>query len=127
MEVVTIYKEISEENIFAPKPKRLFPKNKKQKKSKSSRIKNVHQCQFDLLDDLKSDNTKEINLDSISVDEIEKDFKDLDEKTEEKICYEELSNILLSSSEESLSDNKTKKNDIIKRPKRPFIGNVQNF
>ena len=66
-----------------------------------------------------------MNLDTISFDEINKDFSDLVEQKDEDICYDEISNILSSSSEESSSEHKNKCNNV-KRPKKPFIGNV-NF
>ena len=78
-----------------------------------------------LIKGLKKSNTKTMNLDTISFDEINKDFSDLVEQKDEDICYDEISNILSSSSEESSSENKNKCNEV-KRPKKPFIGNV-NF
>ncbi len=83
--------------------------------------------QINLLNDLKGGITKEINLDSISLDEMDKDFKILEEKTEEEICYNELSNILSSSSEDFSTDSKHKKENEIKRPKKPTERNVLFF
>ena len=74
---------------------------------------------------LKKSNTKSMNLDFISFDEMNKDFSELIEQKDEDICYDEISNILSSSSEDSSLDNKNKRNQV-KRPKKPFIGNV-NF
>ena len=104
------------EKILVPKPKRLFPQKKHLKRKKVSCKKVFHQ--LNLLDDLKTENEKIIKLDSISFDEINDDFKALEQKTEEEICYKELSNILSSTSEDFSSDDK------IKRPKKSTERNV---
>jgi hypothetical protein len=123
MGVIIIANEIPKEKILAPKPKRVFPKQKKYKKKKNE--KKLTKGQKALINGLRKSNTKTMNLDFISFEEINKDFNDLIEQQDEEICYDEISNILSSSSEESSSDNKNKI-DIVKRPKKPFIGNV-NF
>ena len=121
--VLVIYNEIPKEKILAPKAKRVFPKQKKYKRIKTE-IK-LTKSQKTLIKELKKSNTKTMNLDTISFDEINKDFSDLVEQKDEDICYDEISNILSSSSEESSSEHKNKCNKV-KRPKKPFIGNV-NF
>ena len=108
METITIIREIHEQNIFVPKPKRLFRKKQRKKSNKILKTKTFHPFHPKIFDEMQLENEKEINLDKISFDEIKEDFKVLDEKIEEEICYEELSNILLSSSEDSISNGKIK-------------------
>ena len=119
--VLVISSEIPKEKILAPKAKRVFPKQKKYKRIKTE-IK-LTKSQKALIQGLRKSNTKTMNLDTISFDEINKDFSDLVEQKDEDICYDEISNILSSSSEESSSEHKNKCNKV-KRPKKPFIGNV---
>ena len=122
MESIIIINFTPSEKILAPKPRRLVHKKKNLKRKNISKKAFIRQ--LDVLDDLKNEKEKEINLDSISFDEIKEDFKVLDEKLEEKICYDELNIILSSSSEGSSLDIKDKKNNKIKRPKRPIERNV---
>ena len=117
METVIIVSDTPAEKILAPKPRRLIHKKKNHKKLKGSYNKLSHQ--INLLNDLKGEITKEINLDSISLDEMDKDFKILEQKTEEEICYNEISNIISSSSEDFSTDSKLKEDYEIKRPKKP--------
>ena len=121
METVIVISDTPAEKILAPKPRRLNHKKKSYKRIKTSYKMVSHQ--INLLNDLKGE-IKEINLDSISLDEMDKDFKVLEEKTEEEICYNELSNILSSSSEDFSTDSKQRKDDKIKRPKKPTERNV---
>ena len=121
MGVIIIANEIPKEKILAPKPKRIFPKQKNHKKMKTE--KKLTKSQKALIQGLRKGNTKTMNLDIISFEEINKDFNDLIEQQDEEICYDEISNILSSSSDESSSDNKNRV-DKVKRPKKPFIGNV---
>ena len=121
METVIVISDTPAEKILAPKPRRLNHKKKSYKRIKTSYKMVSHQ--INLLNDLKGE-IKEINLDSISLDEMDKDFKVLEEKTEEEICYNELSNILSSYSEDFSTDSKHKKDDKIKRPKKPTERNV---
>ena len=121
MGVLIISNEIPKEKILAPKAKRVFPKQKKYKKLNTE--KKLTKCQKALIKGLKKSNTKSMNLDFISFDEMNKDFSELIEQKDEDVCYDEISNILSSSSEESATDNKNKCNKV-KRPKKPFIGNV---
>ena len=121
METVIVISDTPAEKILAPKPRRLNHKKKSYKRIKTSYKMFSHQ--INLLNDLKGE-IKEINLDSISLDEMDKDFKVLEEKTEEEICYNELSNILSSSSEDFSTDSKQRKDDKIKRPKKPTERNV---
>ena len=123
MEVLVVISKISEEKIFVPKPKRVKTKKEHHKKNKLSDKKYKHQ--LTLLKGLKSKNSKTMNLDFISFDEINKDFIDLNDKKEEEICYDEIYNILSSSSEDSTNNHKNK-SERIKRPKKTSIGNV-NF
>ena len=125
METVIVISDTPAEKILAPKPRRLNHKKKSYKRIKTSYKMVSHQ--INLLNDLKGGITKEINLDSISLDEMDKDFKILEEKTEEEICYNELSNILSSSSEDFSTDSKHKKENEIKRPKKPTERNVLFF
>ena len=106
METVIVISDTPAEKILAPKPRRLNHKKKSYKRIKTSYKMVSHQ--INLLNDLKGE-IKEINLDSISLDEMDKDFKVLEEKTEEEICYNELSNILSSSSEDFSTDSKQRK------------------
>ena len=124
METVIVISDTPAEKILAPKPRRLNHKKKSYKRIKTSYKMVSHQ--INLLNDLKGE-IKEINLDSISLDEMDKDFKILEEKTEEEICYNELSNILSSSSEDFSTDSKHKKENEIKRPKKPTERNVLFF
>ena len=121
METVIVISDTPAEKILAPKPRRLNHKKKTYKRIKTSY--NMVSHQINLLNDLKGE-IKEINLDSISLDEMDKDFKVLEEKTEEEICYNELSNILSSSSEDFSTDSKQRKDDKIKTPKKPTERNV---
>ena len=121
MGVIIIANEIPKEKILAPKPKRIFPKQKNYKKMKTK--KKLTKSQKALIQGLRKSNTKTMNLDIISFEEINKDFNDLIEQQDEEICYDEISNIISSSSDESSSDNKNRV-DKVKRPKKPFIGNV---
>ena len=121
METVIVISDTPAEKILAPKPRRLNHKKKSYKRIKTSYKMVSHQ--INLLNDLKGE-IKEINLDSISLDEMDKDFKVLEEKTEEEICYNELSNILSSSSEDFSTDSKRRKDDKIKRPKKQTERNV---
>ena len=121
METVIVISDTPAEKILAPKPRRLNHKKKSYKRIKTSY--KIVSHQINLLNDLKGE-IKEINLDSISLDEMDKDFKVLEEKTEEEICYNELSNILSSSSEDFSTDSKQRKDDKIKRPKKPTERNV---
>ena len=120
MEVVVVISKLSEEKIFVPKPKRVKTK-KEHKKTKLSDKKYKHQ--LTLLKGLRSKNTKSVNLDFISFDEINRDFNDLKDKKDEEICYDEINNILSISSEDSTNNHKNK-SEIIKRPKKTSIGNV---
>ena len=121
MEVVVVISKLSEEKIFVPKAKRVKTKKEHHKNNKLSDKKNKHQ--LTLLKGLRSKNTKSMNLDFISFDEINRDFNDLRNKNEEEICYDEINNILSSSSEDSTNNHKNK-SEIIKRPKKTSIGNV---
>jgi hypothetical protein len=114
MEFLSVLNTESEIKILIPKARRLIP-NKKQHKKKIS--KNNKQKIGKKANNLAE---KSINLEDISLDEINNDFKALNEKSEEELCYNELSNILSSSSssDDSLSNNKTQKNLKVKRPKK---------
>ena len=112
MEFLSVLNTESETKILIPKARRLIP-NKKQHKKKIS--KNNKQKISKKVNNLVE---KSINLEDISLDEINNDFKALNEKSEEELCYDELSNILSSSSDDSLSNNKTQKNLKVKRPKK---------
>ena len=122
MESIMIINYIPTEKILAPKPRRLIHRKKNFKRKNISKKALIHR--LNIFDDLKKGNAKEINLDFISFDEIKEDFKILDEKMEEKICYDELNNILSHSSDDSSNYIKNKENDKIKRPKKPIERNV---
>ena len=119
--VLVICNEIPKEKILAPKAKRVFPKQKKYKRINTE--KKLTKCQKALIKGLKKSNTKSMNLDFISFDEMNKDFSELIEQKDEDICCGGVSDVLSSSSEDSSLDNKNKCNQV-KRPKKPFIGNV---
>ena len=105
MEFLTVINDNLEEKILIPKPRRLnVIKNHHKKKVIKNNKTKIHQ--------------KSINLEDISLDEINKDFKALNELIDEEICYNELNNILSSSSEDSFSNNKIQKSPKVKRPKR---------
>ena len=108
MEFLSVLNTESEIKILIPKARRLIP-NKKQHKKKIS--KNNKQKIGKKANNFAE---KSINLEDISLDEINNDFKALNEKSEEDLCYNELSNILSSSSDDSLSH----KNLKVKRPKK---------
>ena len=108
MEFLSVLNTESEIKILIPKARRLIP-NKKQHKKKIS--KNNKQKIGKKANNFAE---KSINLEDISLDEINNDFKALNEKSEEELCYDELSNILSSSSDDSLSQ----KNLKVKRPKK---------
>ena len=108
MEFLSVLNTESEIKILIPKARRLIP-NKKQHKKKIS--KNNKQKIGKKANNFAE---KSINLEDISLDEINNDFKALNEKSEEDLCYNELSNILSSSSDDSLSQ----KNLKVKRPKK---------
>ncbi len=108
MEFLSVLNTESEIKILIPKARRLIP-NKKQHKKKIS--KNNKQKIGKKANNFAE---KSINLEDISFDEINNDFKALNEKSEEDLCYNELSNILSSSSDDSLSQ----KNLKVKRPKK---------
>ena len=108
MEFLSVLNTESEIKILIPKARRLIP-NKKQHKKKISKNnkKKIGKKANNFAE-------KSINLEDISLDEINNDFKALNEKSEEDLCYNELSNILSSSSDDSLSQ----KNLKVKRPKK---------
>ena len=108
MEFLSVLNTESEIKILIPKARRLIP-NKKQHKKKIS--KNNKQKIGKKANNFAE---KSVNLEDISLDEINNDFKALNEKSEEDLCYNELSNILSSSSDDSLSQ----KNLKVKRPKK---------
>ena len=107
MEFLSVLNTESEIKILIPKARRLIPNKKQHKKkiSKNNKQKIGKKANFA---------EKSINLEDISLDEINNDFKALNEKSEEDLCYNELSNILSSSSDDSLSQ----KNLKVKRPKK---------
>ena len=117
MESITICNELPKEKIFAPKAKRLFPKNKNSKIKKSSKRNKYNLPPMNISTDFSSDNEKEINLDNISFDEINKDFETLNEKLEENKCYDEIFNILKYSYQDENSDIKIHFDYDVKRPK----------
>ena len=119
MEELTICDEVSEEKIFTPKTRRLCPKQKKFKRQVSSDSTNF---KFNSIKDLHiSLNEKSLNLDKISLDEINKDFIKWSVNLEEEECYDELSNILSSSTKNSSFESQDKKIKKVERPKNKKV------
>ena len=119
MEELTICDEVSEEKIFTPKARRLCPKQKKFKRQVSSDSTNF---KFNSIKDLHiSLNEKSLNLDKISLDEINKDFIKWSVNLEEEECYDELSNILSSSTKNSSFESQDKKIKKVERPKNKKV------
>ena len=122
MEELTICDDVSEEKIFTPKARRICPKQKKFKRQISSDTTNF---KFNSIKDSRiSLNEKSLNLDKISLDEINNDFKKWSVNLEEEECYDEISNILSSSTKSSSFESQNEK---IKKVKRPKNKNVEYF
>ena len=106
-----VYGDLSEEKILVPKPIRKFNhcKNNKRKKQRE-----YFKNQELIFNDISIN--KKFDLENISIDEINNDFLSLASNSEEEEeCFNELSKILFSFSEEkSLNIHLPKQNKIIK-------------
>ena len=121
MEELIICDEVSEEKIFTPKARRICPKQKKFKRQISSDSTNF---KFNSKDSHISLNEKSLNLDKISLDEINNDFLKWSLNLEEEECYDEIRDILSSSTKSSSFESENKK---IKKVERPKNKNVEYF
>ena len=116
---LTVCDEVSEEKIFTPKARRMFPKTKKFKRQVSSdddnfKFTNIKSSTMSL-------NEKSLNLEKISLEEINKDFMKWSLNLEEEKCYDEINNILSSSTKDVSFESQNKKIKKIKRPKNKNV------
>ena len=119
MEELTICDDVSEEKIFTPKARRICPKQKKFKRQISS---DSTSFKFNSIKDSHiSLNEKSLNLDKISLDEINNDFKKWSVNLEEEECYDEISNILSSSTKDVSFESQNKETKKVKRPKNKNV------
>ena len=124
MKVITICDDVTEEKIYTPKARRINQPKNKFKRHDSS----------DLTNDLKhmslknsTNSQKSFNLDKISLEEINKDFSMWNEGSDEEKCYDEISNILSSSTKDCSFNSQCKKTKKIQRPNCPINRNVELF
>ena len=92
MEVMIVYDDASEENIFFPKPVRKFPKRKIHKRKKISKFNNKECIIVDNYSKLNK-NSK-FDLEKITIEEINNDFLELGSRAEEEQCFDEINTIL---------------------------------
>ena len=92
MEVMTVYDDALDENIYFPKPVRKFPKRKIHKRKKYSKFNNNGCIIVDNYSKLNK-NSK-FDLAKISIEEINSDFLELASKSEEQQCFDEIYSIL---------------------------------
>ena len=116
---LTVCDEVSEEKIFTPKARRMFPKKKKFKRQVSSdddnfKFTNIKSSTMSL-------NEKSLNLEKISLEEINKDFMKWSLNLEEEKCYDEISNILSSSTKDVSFESQNKETKKVKRPKNKNV------
>ena len=116
---LTVCDEVSEEKIFTPKARRMFPKKKKFKRQVSSdddnfKFTNIKSSTMNL-------NEKSLNLEKISLEEINKDFMKWSLNLEEEKCYDEINNILSSSTKDVSFESQNKETKKVKRPKNKNV------
>ena len=116
---LTVCDDVSEEKIFTPKARRMFPKKKKFKRQISSDDDNF---KFTTIkSSTMSLNEKSLNLEKISLEEINKDFMKWSINLEEEKCYDEISNILSSSTKDVSFESQNKETKKVKRPKNKNV------
>ena len=93
MQVLTIYDDAHDIQIFKPKAKRLFPHKKYKRQEASSKSNNNYTHPYYLNN---CDKENHSYLDNISIEEINNDFIKLNQKLEEEILYNEIMDILLN-------------------------------
>ena len=93
MQVLTIYDDAHDIQIFKPKAKRLFPHKKYKRQEASSKNNNNYIYSYYLNN---CDKENHSYLDNISIEEINNDFIKLNQKLEEEILYNEIMDILLN-------------------------------
>ena len=116
---LTVCDDVSEEKIFTPKARRMFPKKKKFKRQVSSDDDNFKSNT--IKSSTMSINEKPLNLEKISLEEINKDFMKWSLNLEEEKCYDEINNILSSSTKDVSFESQNKKIKKIKRPKNKNV------
>ena len=123
MEVMTVYDEASEENIYFPKPVRKFPKRKIHKRKNNSKFNNNGCIIVDNYSKLNK-NSK-FDLEKITIEEINNDFLKLASKSEEEQCFDEINTILsLGNDKDSFHSNSK---NINKNKKQNTKYNINNF
>ena len=123
MEVMIVYDDASEENIFFPKPVRKFPKRKIHKRKKYSKFNNNGCIIVDNYSKLNK-NSK-FDLEKITIEEINSDFLELCSKAEEEQCFDEINTILtLGYGKNTLHSNNK---NINKNKKTNNKYNINNF
>ena len=116
---LTVCDDVSEEKIFTPKARRMFPKKKKFKRQVSSDDDNFKSNT--IKSSTMSLNEKPLNLGKISLEEINKDFMKWSLNLEEEKCYDEINNILSSSTKDVSFESQNKKIKKVKRPKNKNV------
>ena len=107
--------------LYRPKPKKLC-KSYIIVKSKKSHKKHFHLSPTS--NEQKNKKTK-LNFDDISLKEIESDFKMLKARSEIMKVENELLSLLRNSTKENSMEDDLKDNIKIKRPKNPFLKNLE--
>ena len=116
---LTVCDDVSEEKIFTPKARRMFPKKKKFKRQVSSDDDNFKSNT--IKSSTMSLNEKSLNLEKISLEEINKDFMKWSLNLEEEKCYDEINNILSSSTKDVSFESQNKETKKVKRPKNKNV------
>ena len=126
MKALTLYDDIpEEEKIFTPKARRIIPKKNKFKRYDSIDSNNF---KFVTIKNSTNTNEKSMDLEKISLEEINKDFQFWNESLDEEKCYDEISNILSSSTKDCSFNSQYKKTKkIIERPNCPMDKNLNFF
>ena len=123
MEVMTVYGDNSEENIYFPKPVRKFPKRKSHKSKNYIKFSNNGYIVIDNYS--KCNKNSKFNLENITIEEINNDFLKLFSKGEEEQCFDEIYTILTYGfDKDSYHTNNKKQN---KNRKTNTKYNINNF
>ena len=107
--------------LYRPKPKKLC-KSYNIVKSKKSHKKHFH---FSPTSNESKNKKTKLNFDDISLKEIESDFKMLKARSEIIEVENELLSLLRNSTKENSLEEDLKDNIKIKRPKNPFLKNLE--
>ena len=107
--------------LYRPKPKKLC-KSYNIVKSKKSHKKHFH---FSPTSNEPKNKKTKLNFDDISLKEIESDFKMLKARSEKMKVENELLSLLRHSTKENSMEDDLKDNIKIKRPKNPFLKNLE--